>query len=200
MTDREPADHADFANTNTALRSRFTFGGTKQRPGSEIPKLLLDGLPGFPVMHGQDASSERDRRLTAQDAQLSQKRDTLLMESENLQKEKEAWQRQKDHMEAFRKHEPEKAREVWNQSAMNKSAQPSGAPGPAQMRFMVESQDRKIEELKIMMMRFTNDARSSLESLSQSQKGNEVGFKQVGAKLRQIEGGVEQLASKTQEI
>ena len=58
MTDPEPADHADYANTNMALRSRFTFGGAKQRPGSEIPKLPLDGLSGLPVMYGQDASSE----------------------------------------------------------------------------------------------------------------------------------------------
>ncbi len=49
-------------------------------------------------------------------------------------------------------------------------------------------------------MRFTHDSKSSLEFLAQSQKGNEVGFKHVGAKLRQIEGGVEQLASKTEQI
>ncbi len=150
-----------------------------------MPKLPLDGLNGFVVVQGQDAASERHRKLTTQDAQLSQRGATLLMESENLQgsyrellKEKEAWQQQKDHMDAVRKSELLKAREIWSS-------------GPAQMRFLVESQDKKIEELKDMMMRFTYDTKSSLEFLAQSQKGNEVGFKHVGAKLRQIEGGVE---------
>ncbi len=83
---------------------------------------------------------------------------------------------------------------------MNKQGRPSAPPGPAQMRFLVESQDKKIEELKNMMMRFTHDTKNSLEYLTQSQKGNEVGFRHVGAKLRQIEGGVDQLTSKTQEI
>ncbi|MDP7559203.1 MAG: hypothetical protein QF745_01510, partial [Planctomycetota bacterium] len=207
MTDPEPADQADFTSTNAARRSRFTFGGNKQRPGSEMPKLPLDGLNGFVMVQGQDGSSERHRKLTPQDAQFSQQGATLLKESQNLQgsyrellKEKEAWQQQKDHMDAVRKSELLKAREIWSQSAMNKQGQPSAPPGPAQMRFLVESQDKKIEELKDMMMRFTYDTKSSLEFLAQSQKGNEVGFKHVGAKLRQIEGGVEQLASKTEQI
>ncbi len=88
-TGAEPVDFADFASTNPALRHRFTFGGTQERPESEIPRLPLAGLPGFVMVNGQEAmpSSERDRRLTAQDVHLNHKRDTLFMEKEHLRRE-----------------------------------------------------------------------------------------------------------------
>ncbi len=154
-----------------------------------MPKLPLDGLNGFLMVQGQDGSSGRRRGLTPQDAQLSQQGATLLKESQNLQgsyrellKEKEAWQQQKDHMDAVRKKELMEAKNMWNKSAMSNQAQSSVPPGPAQLRFFVDSQDKKIEELKDMMTSFTHE------------------FKHVGAKLRHIEGGVEQLATKTAEI
>ncbi len=52
----EPVGFADFASANPALRHRFTFGGTQQRPESEIPRLPLEGVPGFVMVNGQEAT------------------------------------------------------------------------------------------------------------------------------------------------
>jgi uncharacterized coiled-coil protein SlyX len=163
MTNPESVERANFTSAS-ARQSRFTFGGDKQRPGSDVPKLPLDGLNGYVMVQGQNGSSGRHKGLTPRNAQLSQQRATLLKESQNLQgsyrellKEKEAWQKSSQ----FR---------------------PSAPPGPSQMRYFIESQDKKIEELKEMMTNFTHE------------------FKHVGAKLRHIEGGVVQLATKTAEI
>jgi hypothetical protein len=181
MTNPESVERADFTSASSARQSRFTFGGDKQRPGSDLPKLPLDGLNGYVMVQGQDGSSGRRKGLTPRDAQLSQQRATLLKESQNLQgsyrellKEKEARQQQKDPMDAVRRTGVMKAK--------SNQVQPSAPPGPSQMRFFIESQDKNIEELKEVMTRFTHE------------------FKHVGAKLRHIEGGVDQLATKTAEI
>ncbi len=161
MTNPESVDRADFTSAE-ARQSRFTFGGDKQRPVSEMPKLPLDGLNGYVMVQGQSASSGRRKGMTPRDAQLNQQTAILMKESQNLQgcykellKEKGAWQLSQ--------------------------LQPSAPPGPSQMRYW-ESQDKKIEEIKEMMTNITHE------------------FKHVGAKLRNVEGSVIQLATKTTEI
>ncbi len=46
MTNPESVERANFTSAS-ARQSRFTFGGDKQRPGSDMPKLPLDGLNGL---------------------------------------------------------------------------------------------------------------------------------------------------------
>ena len=79
MTNPESVDRADFTSAE-ARQSRFTFGGDKQRPVSEMPKLPLNGLNGYAMVQGQNGSSGRRKGMTPRDAQLRQQTATLLKE------------------------------------------------------------------------------------------------------------------------
>jgi len=160
MTNPESVDRADF--TSAEARHRFTFGGDKQRPVPEMPKLPLHGLDEYTMVRGQTGSSGRRKGMTPRDAQLNKQDAMLMKESQTLQgcykellKEKEAWQMS--------------------------HAQSSAPPDPSHMRYW-ETQDRKMEEIKEMMTNIAHE------------------FKHVGAKLRNVEGSVFQLATKTTEI
>ncbi len=65
---------------------------------------------------------------------------------------------------------------------------------------MIEHQDRKIDELKNIISAFTVNVKSSVEELAHAQRGNELGFTQFRAELRELAGGMTQVVTKTQEL
>ncbi len=150
----------------------------------------MDAVPGYVRVNEQETMSQadRDRILIAQDAHRNRKRETLMLERQHLRREREAFQQQTEQREAAQRQEMQAAREV------------KGSPGPAQARHMIEHQDRIIDELKSIMTAFTIDVKSSVESLSHAQRGNEIGITQFRAELRKLEGGITQVVTKSQEL
>ncbi len=122
------------------------------------------------------------------------------MERQNAQREREALHREREQRDAAQRQELQAARDVWNQSQQPQPGDAKRTLAPAQTRYMTELQDRKIDELREMMSAFTIEVKGTFAEIAHAQKGNEIGFNQFRAELKDLTGGMIQVVTKTQEL